>query len=169
MNLKCLRDSDVAENPTSHDAIVIIRKNTNRELKNLGSTRIVAKKENIVAMTPDAVIRPEVSRIRMFDGESENRSSLPAYLTLPSSTSQVASPMETSEVTDFPHPDSPTKPIICPSSTFRSTEFRASTGPSRVSKWTLSPSIPSTSSAIQSPPILRVDHVPYSVANKVEP
>ena len=163
MYLWCLRDSTFAENPTSHEVLVMAKKNKNRELKKLGSTRIVAKNENIAAMTPNAVIFSEIFWIFIFDEVSLKRSSSPWYLTLPSSTSQVASPMDTSEVTVFPHPDSPTRPIICPSSTFRSTEFRASTGPSRVSKWTLSPSISSTSLAIQSPPVLRVNHVPNAV------
>ena len=134
----------------------------------MGSTRIVAKKENIKAIIPNAVIRPEASCILLSEIESLNRSSSPWYLTLPSSTSHVASPMETNEVTDFPHPDSPTRPIICPSSTFRSTEWRASIGPSSVSKWTLSPSTSSTLSVNFSSPVLGIDDIPDSVTKQVE-
>ena len=63
-------------------------------------------------------------------------SSLPSKVMLPSSTSHDASPIVTSEVTDLPHPDSQTTPIISPSFTERETECSASTGPSRVSKCT---------------------------------
>ena len=63
-------------------------------------------------------------------------SSLSSKVMLPSSTSHDARPIVTSEVTDLPHPDSPTTPIISPSFTERETECSASTGPSRVSKCT---------------------------------
>ena len=95
----------------------------------------MAQKTNIIdARTPTAVIRPEISWIFLSDSESLKSNSFPSYLTLPSSISQVARPIVTNEVTDLPHPDSPTSPIIWPWSTFRFTECRASIGPSRVSK-----------------------------------
>ena len=50
-----------------------------------------------------------------------NTISSPQKVILPSSTSHVASPMAVSEVTDLPQPDSPTIPIIWPSSTVRLT------------------------------------------------
>ena len=43
-------------------------------------------------------------------------SSLPSKVMLPSSTSHDASPIVTSEVTDLPHPDSPTTPRLVPRS-----------------------------------------------------
>ena len=74
----------------------------------------------------------------------------------------------TKEVTDFPHPDSPTRPMICLSLTFKSTEWRASIGPSSVSKWTLSPSTSSTFSDNFSSPVLGIDDIPDSVTKQVE-
>ena len=109
-----------------------------------------------------------MSCVFLLASESVNSISSPSYFTLPSSTSQVARPIVTSEVTDFPHPDSPTSPIIWPCPTFRSTECRASIGPSRVSKWTLRPSISSKFSDTFSPPVLGVYYVPDPVTEQIE-
>ena len=120
------------------------------------------KVQNIERINP--IVKAELEYFRterifcVFTGVFCINSS-PSNLILPSSTSQVANPIVTKDVTDLPQPDSPTTPIICPSFTESDTECKASTGPSRVSKCTLRPSI-SNSSDIILPPILRVDNVP---------
>ena len=88
--------------------------------------------------------------------------SLPSKVILPSSTSHDASPIVTSEVTDFPHPDSPTTPIISPSFTERETECSASTGPSRVSKCTRRFRISNRFDTLL-PPVLGIHYIPQSI------
>ena len=88
--------------------------------------------------------------------------SLPSKVILPSSTSHDASPIVTSEVTDLPHPDSPTTPIISPSFTERETECSASTGPSRVSKCTRRFRIFNRFDTLL-PPVLGIHYIPQSI------
>ena len=94
-------------------------------------------------------------------------SSLSSKVMLPSSTSHDASPIVTSEVTDLPHPDSPTTPIISPSFTERETECSASTGPSRVSKCTRRFWIFNRFDT-PLPPVLGINYIPQSIAKKIE-
>ena len=164
----CFLDSPFVANPTIQDIAIMEAETRSACPDRIGSIRMIPKKEAIEARTPKTVRRPVMLWILAFSGVSLNSISSPWYFTLPSSTSQVASPIDTRDVTDFPQPDSPTRPMICPSSTLRSTDWRASMGPSSVSKWTLSPSTSIIFFATISPPVLGIHYVPYSVPKKIE-
>src|SRR6478672_11138553 len=104
------------------------------------------------------IARSRPRRSRIWSSGSDNRS-VPSNWTEPVIVEPRlgSSRMIASEVTDFPQPDSPTSPTVCPGATEKLTPSTAVNGATPFRLNCTVRSLTSSRLAITSPPVLRVD------------